>query len=136
MSSLEETVAGLKYDSAGLIPAVIVDEAGGDVLMVAYMNEQSLLATIRTKKTHFWSRSRQKYWMKGESSGNTQEVKAIHVDCDLDCLVIRVAPVGPACHEGYRTCFFRQLKDDGELETQGQRQFDPDQVYGKGSKKE
>jgi len=125
LGALEETVRGLKYDSAGLIPAVIVDAASREVLMVAYMNEQSLLATIKTKKTHFWSRRRQTYWRKGESSGHTQDVHDVYVDCDLDCLVITVTQHGAACHEGYRSCFFRRLKENGEWETVAPRLFDP-----------
>ncbi|MEI7837965.1 MAG: phosphoribosyl-AMP cyclohydrolase [Planctomycetota bacterium] len=131
MSTLEETVRGLKYDSAGLIPAVITDAGTHEVLMVAYMNEQSLLETIRSKKTHFWSRSRQKYWMKGESSGHTQEVQDMFIDCDLDCLVITVTQHGAACHEGFRSCFFRRLTADGTWETIGQRLFDPEKIYKK-----
>jgi phosphoribosyl-AMP cyclohydrolase len=131
LSTLEETVRGLKYDSAGLIPAVITDAGTHEVLMVAYMNEQSLLETIRSKKTHFWSRSRQKYWMKGESSGHTQEVQDMFIDCDLDCLVITVTQHGAACHEGFRSCFFRRLTADGTWETIGQRLFDPEKIYKK-----
>ncbi|MCY2927328.1 MAG: phosphoribosyl-AMP cyclohydrolase [Planctomycetota bacterium] len=131
MSTLEEAVGGLKYDSAGLIPAVITDADTGDVLMVAYMNQQSLLETIRSKKTHFWSRSRQKYWMKGESSGHTQDVQDVFIDCDMDCLVITVTQHGAACHEGYRSCFYRRLRPDGTWETIAKQLFDPAKVYKK-----
>ena len=131
MSTLEESVGGLKYDSAGLIPAVITDADTGDVLMVAYMNEPSLLETIRSKKTHFWSRSRQKYWMKGESSGHTQDVQDVFIDCDMDCLVITVTQHWAACHEGYRSCFYRRLKPDGTWETIAKQLFDPAKVYKK-----
>lgn len=130
--TLQDTIARLKYDAQGLIPAVIVDAARKDVLMVAYMNAQSLEATVRTGKTHFWSRSRGKYWMKGEESGHTQDVKAIYTDCDADTLVIEVVQNGgAACHEGYRSCFFRKLNAAGELEVVGQRVFDPKSVYKK-----
>ena len=129
MSKLEETIKGLKYDAAGLIPAVVVDETTKQVLMVAYMNEQSLAATVETGKTHFWSRSRQKYWMKGESSGHTQQVKAIYTDCDVDTLVIEVAQTGAACHEGYQSCFYRRLNDAGEWEVIAEKLFDPNEVY-------
>lgn len=131
MNKLEETVKGLKYDSAGLLPAVIVDAATKQVLMVAYMNEASLLDTIRKGKTHFWSRSRQKYWMKGESSGHTQDVQAVYTDCDADTVVIEVVQHGAACHEGYLSCFFRKLNDAGEWDIVAEKLFDPEKVYGK-----
>jgi len=129
MTKLEETVKGLKYNDAGLIPTVIVDAKTRQVLMVAYMNEASLLDTVRTGKTHFWSRSRQKYWMKGESSGHTQEVKAIYIDCDKDTLLIEAVQHGAACHEGYFSCFFRKLSDDGQWDVIAEKLFDPDEVY-------
>ena len=129
MSKLEETVKGLKYDAAGLLPAVIIDAATKQVLMVAYMNEASLLDTIRTGKTHFWSRSRQKYWMKGESSGHTQDVQAIYTDCDADTVVIEVVQHGAACHEGYYSCFSRKLDADGDWQIVAEKLFDPEQVY-------
>ncbi len=131
MTRLEETAKGLKYDAAGLIPAVVVDAATKQVLMVAYMNEASLLDTVRTGKTHFWSRSRQKYWMKGESSGHTQEVKAIYTDCDKDTLVIEAVQHGAACHMGYFSCFFRKLNDDSQWDVIAEKLFDPDEVYKK-----
>jgi phosphoribosyl-AMP cyclohydrolase len=127
----QETLDSLKYDASGLIPAVVVDAESGDVLMVAYMNKDSLADTVRTGKTHFWSRSRQQYWMKGESSGNTQEVQSIYIDCDVDTLVVKVTPAGAACHNGYRSCFYRKLNDTGEFEVIDERLFDPDEVYGK-----
>ncbi|MCE5325225.1 MAG: phosphoribosyl-AMP cyclohydrolase [Planctomycetaceae bacterium] len=129
MPELEQTVNALKYDSAGLIPAVIVDAKTKAVLMVAYMNNASLLDTVRTGKTHFWSRSRKKYWMKGESSGHTQQVHAIYTDCDTDTLVIEVTQIGAACHEGYLSCFFRRLNDQGTWDTVGEKLFDPEKVY-------
>ncbi|MCL2701160.1 MAG: phosphoribosyl-AMP cyclohydrolase [Phycisphaerae bacterium] len=131
-NTLRETIATLKYDAAGLIPAVIVDKDTKAVLMVAYMNESSLLATVETGKTHFWSRSRQKYWMKGESSGHVQEVHAIYTDCDVDTVVIEVTPHGAACHDGYYSCFYRRLNTStGQWETQGVPLFDPKDVYKK-----
>ena len=132
MSKLQETVGDLKYDANGLIPAVVVDAESKAVLMMAYMNETSLLATVETGKTHFWSRSRQKYWMKGESSGHTQEVRAIYIDCDKDTLVIEVVQHGGACHNGYYSCFYRRLNDQGEWEITAERLFDPAEVYKKG----
>ena len=110
----------LKYDSSGLIPAVVQDDANGEVLMVGYMNKEALEATIATGRVTFWSRSRQKFWIKGETSGHFQYVKSLFVDCDQDCLLVRVEQVGAACHEGYRTCFFRQISEDGDtLDTLG-----------------
>ncbi|MDP8262096.1 MAG: phosphoribosyl-AMP cyclohydrolase [Candidatus Ancaeobacter aquaticus] len=119
----------LKYDDKGLIPAIIQDYKTNEVLMVAYMNETSLEKTIETKKTHFWSRSRKKYWLKGESSGHTQSVKSIFFDCDNDTVLIKVKQIGGACHEGYRTCFFKKLNTKGEFKTVGKKVFDPKKVY-------
>ena len=124
-------ISELKYDQNGLIPAIIQDAETNEILMMAYMNEQSLRATVETGKTHFWSRSRQKYWMKGESSGHTQEVREIFIDCDKDTLLIKVTQLGAACHEGYHNCFFRKITADGQWETIGQKLFDPEKVYKK-----
>jgi phosphoribosyl-AMP cyclohydrolase len=99
----------LKYDQNGLIPAVIQDWKTGEVLMVAYMNAESLRRTVETGLTCFWSRSRQKFWQKGETSGNVQRVKDILYDCDQDTLLVKVDPAGPACHTGERTCFYRSF---------------------------
>ena len=127
---LEKTIKALKYDANGLIPAVIIDKDSKAVLMVAYMNESSLLATIQTGKTHFWSRSRQKYWMKGESYGHTQEVHAVYTDCDVDTLVIEVTQKGAACHDGYYSCFYRRLNQQtGQWEIIDKPLFDPKDVY-------
>jgi len=131
VSKLEQTIAGLKYAADGLIPAICVDAETKNVLMMAWMNAESLRDTVKTGKTHFWSRSRQKYWMKGESSGHTQEVRAIYTDCDKDTLVVEVVQHGAACHEGYRSCFYRKLNDAGEWEIVAEKLFDPDEVYGK-----
>ena len=100
----------LKYDEKGLIPAIVQDIESGDVLMMAYMNESSLKMTMETGFTHFWSRSRQKYWKKGETSGCVQEVREICYDCDSDTLLIKVKQHGAgACHTGNRTCFYRKI---------------------------
>lgn len=131
MSQLEETVAKMKFDDKGLMPAVIVDAQTKQVLMVAYMNAASIVDTVKTGKTHFWSRSRQKYWMKGESSGHTQQVKTIYTDCDLDTLVIEVEQIGAACHMGYYSCFFRKLTPEGTWSVCAEQVVDPDQVYKK-----
>jgi phosphoribosyl-AMP cyclohydrolase len=122
----------LKFDANGLIPAIIQDAANGRVLMMAWMNRASLESTIATGKTHFWSRSRQKYWMKGESSGHTQTVKDIAYDCDGDTLLIQVEQIGAACHEGYRSCFFRSIEGKGETIKITEAQLEtPEQIYGK-----
>lgn len=118
----------LKYDANGLIPAIIQDVDNDQVLMVAYMNRESLLDTLKTGKTHFWSRSRQKYWMKGESSGHIQEVREIYVDCDADTLLIKVTQHVAACHVGFRSCFYRKLENDTLVEV-GQKVFNEDDVY-------
>ncbi|RJQ49684.1 MAG: phosphoribosyl-AMP cyclohydrolase [Nitrospiraceae bacterium] len=101
----------LKYNEKGLIPTIIQDIKNNEVLMMAYMNQTSLEKTIETGLTHFWSRSRQKYWMKGETSGNVQKVKEILYDCDEDTLLIKVEQSGSgACHTGERTCFYRRIE--------------------------
>ena len=96
----------LKSDANGLVPAIVQDEGTGEVLMVAWMNERAWTETVRTRRTHFWSRSRRELWEKGASSGNTQEVVGMQLDCDADVILLRVRPAGPACHTGARTCFF------------------------------
>jgi len=131
VKNLDEAIGLLKFDKDGLIPAVCVDHETKQVLMVAYMNATALTETIKTGRTHFWSRSRQKYWMKGESSGHTQDVKAIYTDCDADTLVIEVVQHGAACHEGYYSCFYRRLGDDGKWQIIAEKVFDPGSVYGK-----
>ncbi len=131
MNKLDETIADLKFDANGLIPAVVMDAETKQVLMVAYMNKESLADTVKTGKTHFWSRSRQKYWMKGESSGHTQEVKAIYTDCDKDTLVVEAVQTGAACHKGYLSCFYRKLNEEGTWDVVAEKIFDPDEIYKK-----
>ena len=99
----------LKFNEAGLIPAIIQDNITKEVLMMAWMNEESLQLTIESGETWFWSRSRQELWHKGGSSGNIQTVQTLHYDCDGDTLLILVAPAGPACHTGEQTCFYRDI---------------------------
>ena len=103
----------LKFNSDGLIPAIVQEQSTGRVLMMAWMNRVSLEKTIESGRTHFWSRSRQKLWVKGETSGHTQTVKQIAFDCDGDTLLIQVDQVGAACHEGYKSCFFRAVENGG-----------------------
>ena len=107
---MQELKYPLKFDDKGLIPAIVQDADTKEVLMLAYMNAQSLQLTLEKGETYFWSRSRSELWHKGETSGNTQKVIEILVDCDSDTLLIQVQPSGPACHTGERTCFYRQLE--------------------------
>lgn len=107
------TIEDLTYDSDGLIPAVVQQDGTGEVLMVAYMNADSLARTVETGLTWFWSRSRGRLWQKGESSGNVQRVRAIRYDCDADCLLVTVDQEGGACHTGERSCFYRELGAEG-----------------------
>jgi phosphoribosyl-AMP cyclohydrolase len=115
----------------GLLPAIAQDAATGEILMMAYMNAESYAETLATGRAVYFSRSRSKLWRKGEESGNVQLVRAIFVDCDLDTILLRVEQIGgAACHEGYKSCFFRQVTPEG-LKVVGQRVFDPATVYGK-----
>jgi phosphoribosyl-AMP cyclohydrolase len=126
-----EWIEKLKYDKDGLIPAIIQDHKDNTVLMVAWMNKDSVRDTFKTGKTHFWSRSRQKYWMKGEESGNTQEVKDAYYDCDADVLLFKVEQKGgAACHTGRRSCFYFHVVD-GQPREEGELLFDPSKVYKK-----
>ena len=119
-----------KVGDQNLVIAIAQDYKTSEVLMVAYMNPEALKKTIETKKAHYWSTSRQKLWLKGESSGNFQHVEEILVDCDEDAVLIKVSQKGGACHEGYESCFFRKLVDN-KLEVVGNKVFDPDEVYDK-----
>ena len=122
----------LKFNRDGLIPAIIQEQRTGRVLMMAWMNRASIEKTVETGKTWFWSRSRQKYWMKGESSGHVQVVKDVAFDCDGDTLLIQVEQTGAACHEGYHSCFFRSVALGGaEVRVTEPRLVDPEQAYGK-----
>src|SRR5262249_20707065 len=112
----------------GLIPAIVQDAENGDVLMMAWMDERALRATLATGQTHFFSRSRRAHWHKGATSGHFQHVESIWVDCDSDVLLIKARQVGGACHEGFRSCFFRHLGDDGRLELAAQPVFDAGSV--------
>jgi phosphoribosyl-AMP cyclohydrolase len=117
--------------SGGLVPAIAQDAATGDVLMLAWMNREAYEETVRTRKACYFSRSRGKLWRKGEESGNVQEVREILVDCDADTVLLKVRQIGgAACHEGFKSCFFRQV-DGPELRVIAERVFDPKQVYKK-----
>jgi phosphoribosyl-AMP cyclohydrolase len=114
----------------GLVPAIAQDCQSGEVLMQAFMNEEAWRRTLDTGIAHYWSRSRKRLWKKGESSGNVQEVREIRVDCDRDCVLLKVHQVGEAaCHTGYRSCFFNLIRD-GELVPEGRIVFDPKDRYG------
>ncbi|MFN3691182.1 MAG: phosphoribosyl-AMP cyclohydrolase [Fimbriimonadales bacterium] len=119
----------LKYDSNGLIPAIIQDAANGEVLMIAYMNRESLQRTVEIGLCTYWSRSRQKFWVKGETSGHVQRVQRILVDCDADAVLIQVEQVGVACHTGHRRCFFREAQGDALVEVEPVI-IEPEQIYG------
>ena len=117
--------------AGGLVPAIIQDDRTGDVLMLGFLNEEALAETRRTREVVFFSRSRNRLWKKGESSGHVLKVREILLDCDADALLIRVKAVGPGvCHEGYRSCFFRRMEEDGSAKVIEQHAFDPDRVYG------
>ncbi len=115
----------------GLVPVIVQDAEDGAVLMLAYMNKQAWEKTLATGMATYWSRSRGELWVKGASSGNTQDVREVLVDCDNDTILLKVIQHGgAACHEGFRSCFFRRL-NNGEVKTVGKRVFDPSEVYGK-----
>ncbi len=122
----------LNFDKSeqGLLPAIVQDHESGEVLMLAYINLESWQRTIKTGKSHFWSRSRNKIWLKGESSGHIQLVKEIYIDCDQDTVVFKVKQLGgAACHKGYRSCFFRMVEDD-KMKIIDEKVFNPEDVYG------
>jgi phosphoribosyl-AMP cyclohydrolase len=106
-------LATLKYNADGLIPAIIQDHENGEVLMMAWMNEEAVRRTLESGLVTYWSRSREKYWVKGETSGHFQKLKRMSVDCDVDTLLLQVEQTGAACHENYRSCFFRDVETDG-----------------------
>ncbi len=124
---------GPDFDKTELIPVIAQDDETGDVLMMAYMNREAYEETLRNGRVCYWSRSRGKLWRKGEESGNVQELKSVFFDCDADTLLVRVNQIGDAaCHEGYRSCFFRKIDPETrEVEIQGERVFDPAEVYKK-----
>lgn len=111
-------IEGLKFDDNGLIPAIAQDADNGDVLMMAWMNAESLRRTLETGRATYWSRSRQSFWVKGETSGHTQEVVRLSLDCDQDCLLMQIRQVGAACHENFRSCFYRDVTAEGLTENQ------------------
>jgi phosphoribosyl-AMP cyclohydrolase len=122
----------LNFDKmGGLIPAIVQDYKTGDVLMLAFMNQEAWEATLNTGKATYWSRSRQELWVKGQTSGNQQIVREIRIDCDADTVLLKVEQLGgAACHTGHRSCFHKKIKD-GSVHIIGKRVFDPREVYGK-----
>ncbi len=116
----------------GLVPAIVQDDRTGDVLMLGFMNAEALMETQRTREVVFFSRSRDRLWKKGESSGHVLKVREIRLDCDADALLVRVEPLGPGvCHEGYRSCFFRRLEESGDAIVTDEKTFAPEAVYSK-----
>ena len=125
-------MGSFKFNADGLIPAIIQDEKSGEVLMLAYMDKVALERTLKEKQTVFYSRSRNQYWVKGESSGHIQKVSQALTDCDSDTVLIKVSQTGGACHLGYHTCFVHELDSNGAVvKVTQQKVFDPDQVYKK-----
>jgi len=123
------TTLDAKFNDQGLIPAIVQDHESGDVLMVGWMNQAALQQTLETRKATFFSRSRQKMWVKGESSGHVQEVIDARIDCDQDVVLLRCKSHGPCCHVGYQSCFYRSVDAEGNLTVDRDKVFDPDQVY-------
>ena len=131
----------LNMGGEDLVIGIAQDYETNEVLMVAFMNKEAVEQTLKTKKAHYYSTSRQKQWLKGESSGNVQTVKEMYIDCDADAIIMKVEQIGAACHEGYRSCFFRQLDIDKEnididnltdedVKVISERLFDPKEMYG------
>ncbi|MEZ6190683.1 MAG: phosphoribosyl-AMP cyclohydrolase [Phycisphaerales bacterium] len=119
----------IKFDDKGLVPAIVQDIDTGEVLMMAWMNEAALKQTLKVKKATFYSRSRDKMWIKGESSGHVQEVIEARVDCDQDLVLLKCKSHGPCCHVGYNSCFYRRADADGTLTVVEEKVFDPEKVY-------
>ncbi len=120
----------MKYDSNGLIPAIVQEAGTGRVLMMAWMNKESLTKTLELGEMVYWSRSRKEIWHKGATSGHTQKVKSLSFDCDKDCILAQVEQIGAACHDGYKSCFYRTIEGDAAKISEP-RLVDPEKVYGK-----
>lgn len=132
MTTQTETfLNAIKFDKDGLVPAIAQDAETGKVLMLAYMNRESLEITLKERKMCYWSRSRKELWRKGATSGNTQDVKEILIDCDGDALVFKVRQKGGACHTGYQSCFFRKVEDDLSFQIVDKMMFDAEEAYRK-----
>ena len=128
-ANIDELLDGLKYDEQGFVTALVVDAAGGALLMTAKMNRQALRDTLQSGKMHYWSRSRAKQWLKGETSGHFQIVREVRIDCDGDALLFKVEQKGGACHTGYFSCFYRKLGPEGWVTEGVEKVFDPEAVY-------
>lgn len=125
---IDKVLEQLKYDANGLLTVVVQDADNDEVLMLAHANVAAIRRTLETGTMHYWSRSRQKLWLKGETSGHTQSVREFRIDCDGDAVLAKVEQTSGACHTGYRSCFYRVLRD-GSLKVEVERVFDPDEVY-------
>ncbi len=130
-TDMQSFLDAVKFDKDGLVPAIAQDAETGKVLMLAYMNRDSLEITLKERKMCYWSRSRKELWRKGATSGNTQDVKEILIDCDGDALVFKITQTGGACHTGYESCFFRKVEDDGSFEIVDKLMFDAEEAYRK-----
>ena len=119
----------VSFNDKGLLPVIVQDIDGGEVLMMAWMDKEALEKTIDSGKAYFWSRSRKKLWLKGESSRHYQLVREMWIDCDEDTLLIKVEQIKAACHKGYKSCFFRKISKEGKLELIGEKVFEPGKVY-------
>ncbi|MBW7997238.1 MAG: phosphoribosyl-AMP cyclohydrolase [Candidatus Glassbacteria bacterium] len=131
MSDYGQLLDRVKFDDKGLLSAVAQDAETGEVLMLAFMNREALEQTLQRRVACYWSRSRGKLWVKGETSGHIQHIDEITIDCDMDVVVLKVRQQGGACHTGYRSCFYRRVEEDGSLTVTGEKVFDEDDVYGK-----
>ncbi|MBF0491718.1 MAG: phosphoribosyl-AMP cyclohydrolase [Deltaproteobacteria bacterium] len=130
--SFKEIIQQLKFDDKGLIPAIMQDAENGEILMFAFMNSEAVEKTLTSGLANFYSRSRNKMWVKGESSGHTQEVKEVYFDCDKDVLLVKIKQNVAACHTGYRSCFFSRIDLQKEsVETVGEKVFEEEKVYKK-----
>lgn len=127
---MKKIINTLNFDQRGLVPVIIQDYKTDEILMLAYMNKESLEKTLKTKKTYFWSRSRKKLWLKGETSGHIQKVRQVFFDCDRDALIFKVEQIGGACHTGYRSCFYRKINlKNNKIVTIGKKVFDEKKIY-------
>ena len=128
---MTDWIKKINWNNEGLLPVIIQEFESKDVLMFAWMNEKTLRAALKNKTTVLWSRSRQREWMKGEESGHFQKIKSMHLDCDLDVLLIQVVQVGGiACHTGRKSCFFNSIDDKGDMRVDGEIIVDPKNIYG------
>ena len=131
MGKFDNLLDQCKFDDRGLVAAIAQDHLSGEVLMVAWMNREALEQTLERRVACYWSRSRQKLWVKGETSGHFQIVKEILIDCDQDAVLLKIEQTGGACHTGYRSCFYRRVEEDGALTVTGEKVFEEGEVYGK-----